>query len=357
MPRQLKNQAGGWVAVAWEEYVGQDASHGATWSTAWDEGNQAVFQVIINWQDGLEFEIEALGYSTFNSNTTTLSRTLPVRHPYKSWMRCERILGVQPVRWDEKSAGFVSGFLSVPAGVPISEYAYLLVTMGFANPKYRVLTDAQLQSLYGANQEWRRFCEVKHRVNAQALTRENGSWYWADGSSTAAGAVPPTRNNAIPAPIGQTLYHDEIHVKWKRLPRRGVYGQSGESDFFNTNILSNWGKVNSTTTLWGLSGNQWSGVLRFVSADATPISSPFDPGAQGLQATSINEYVDLDLVFDWFDPPYGDSAYRGHNLAPNPADNFWYLLTTSNANAVGAPAGQTIYPTADISQVFTLSLT
>lgn len=348
MPRTLKNQPGVWLPIPWEEYVGKDGSHGATFATGWDGGSQATFQILINWQDLLDAEVALLGTAYFNG--IFLHRTLPARHPYKPAYVCERILSAQPVRWSAKLNLWQEANITGTTGAPLSEYAYFLLTLGFHVPKYRILNDASLQTIYGGMFEWHRWCEVTPRVNYFTISREKGEhgWIWADGTTTQAGGNPPTLNSQVVAPVGQVFLRKEIHVKWRRVPRRGLFANHGDSDMFNANLDSVWGKINSTTTLWAAPGNASSGVLRFVTAEATPIGSPFDSIVQGLTPFDINTYYDVDMTFDWFDPPFGDSAFRGHNLAPNPGDNFWYLITTTN--------GQTIYQTADLSLAFTLSL-
>ena len=346
MPRELKNQPGGWVTVAWEEFVGQDASHGAAWSTGWEDGNQATFQVLINWNDALQFEIDVLGYAKFNKDTGKLQRTMPVRHPVKSFLRAERIVSVQPVRWDEKLQNFTSSFLSVPAGVPVSQYSYFLVTIGFVGVKYRLLTDADTSG------EWKRFCITDHKPSITNLSREGQLWQWDDA------ALGANNGAQLTAPVGVGIYSDQLHVTWKRVPRFGLFADSGESDYFNNNILSCFNKVhNGATDLWGYvngatvpayNANANTSALRFVGIDAKPIASPFDPIVQGLTATATNTYYDVDLMFHIWQPPAGNATNQGHCLAPYP-NNLWYLIKTGNG-------GNRIFQTTDLTNIFTLSL-
>ena len=354
MPRQLKNQAGNWISVPWEEYVGADGSHGATFSTGWDGGNQATLQILVEWNDALQAELDLLGSAVFQGGN--LLRTPPARHPYKTWLRAERILSAQPMRWDDKLQVFNNPLLSNPTFSPISEYAYFLLTIGFINPNYRILSDADLLNKYGAMQEWNRYCEPHQRIGVQMLSREGAQWKWLDGG----GANQPVINNQLTAPVGTAIAMQEIHVKWKRVPRKGLMANNGESDMYNQNITNALNKVhNGATNLWQFvngaavalfNSNSNTSALRFVGVDSTPIPSPFDPIVQNLSQTNINQYFDVDFTFSVWLPPAGNSTNQGWNLAPFAGDNRWWLIGSEGA-------GNTIFQTADLSTVFQLSLT
>jgi hypothetical protein len=352
-------QNNGWIGIPWAEFIGKDGSHGATWNSTYEGESQSTFQILVNWSDGPEAETYLLGTSRFDDNTGYLYRTMPARHPYKPSQFADKIVSAQPLKWDSKAQNFSSGFIGQSAGAPLSQYQYWLLTIGFVTPKYRVLSDADLQGIYGANQEWRRFVEPNVETHSTTLVQEGQTWQWAD---TAAGG--PTLNQVLKAGFGQTFHSQTIVLRWRRLPRRGIYTESGEGLFLNRNIVSCLNRVhNGATDLWGLPGNVYSGVLRFDGAKATPIASPFAPEAQGLTDTSINAYVDLELTFTVWDPPFGDTTFvnpnnlpngmRGHNLAPNPGDQKWYLITTGG-NVGGTPSGALIFSTTDLSAVFQL---
>lgn len=353
-------QNNGWIGIPWAEFIGKDGSHGASWNSTYEGESQSTFQILVNWVDGPAAEIYLLGSSRYDDNTGLLFRTMPARHPYKPSQFADKIISAQPLRWDSKAQSFSSAFVGTSAGVPLSQYQWWLLTIGFVTPKYRVLSDSDLQRIYGASQEWRRFCEAHIEYHSTTLSKNGQTWRWA---ATAAGG--PTLNEALSAPFGKSWNGQTVILRWRRLPRRGLYTESGEGLFFNKNLSGCINRVhNGNTDLWGLPGNVYSGVLRFDGAKATPIASPFDPAAQGLTATSINAFIDLELTFSVWDPPFGDTTFvnpnnlpdgmRGHNLAPNPGDNLWYLISTGG-NVGGTPSGALIFPTTDLSTVFQLA--
>lgn len=349
MARTLKNQAGGWLPFAWEEFVGRDGSHGASFSTGWDDSSQSTFQILIPWQSGAQAEVVILGYANFDG--TSLSRTLPVVHPYKPSHVAERIVSAQPVHWDSKSAGYVDGFVTNPAGVPLSEYSYWLLTIGFHQPKYRLLSDADLISIYGAKNEWQRFVEGVGDPTVQMSSREGRLWKWND-------ATYGNNGEQLTAPIGVGILGAEMNLKWRRVPRNGLFSNNGAAWFYNTNILNSVNKVhNGATNLFGFTSAAPAGSLyianvacgsglRFLGAKATPIPSPFAPGLMGLKRTDFNLYYDVDMHFSVWLPPAFNSNNQGHNLAPNP-DNQWVLVGSSASNSP-------IFPTGDLSKTFTL---
>lgn len=335
---------GNWLSVPWAEFIGKDASHGATWNAGWEDGGtQSTFSILVNWKDGPIVEPAILGTAVFNSDTNTLTRTLPVRHPYKSDAFAERIVSATPVKWDSKINDWVAENMAVGAGARLSQYLYWLIVIGFAKPKYRLMTDAVLDRTYGSpRQEWRRFVEINVMDRVETFSREGANWKWQAG---------PNNGQLLTAPLSSDIYAAEWHVKWRRLPRLGVFANAGADERFNQNIIACRNKVhNGATNLWNMPGNANTGTLRLVSVKATPVGSPFDPLVQGLGDGSYNTYVDLDMVFTEWNPPYGDVGNQGWNLAPNPSDNLWWLVGTEGT-------GATRFQMADLTTAFQLSLT
>lgn len=344
MTRVLKNQPGGWLSIAWEEFVGRDASHGSSFSTGWDGGSQITLQILVNWADALQAELELLGSAVYNGQGG-LSRTLPKQHPIKPAYYCEQIVSAQPVKWVQKLQQFQAvGVTSSSTGAPTSEYLFYLLTVGFHVPKYRVLSDADLLSRFGSMQEWRRFIEVKEVPSTQIISRDASLWQWDDAALGANNGKPLT------APVGAPIYSSQIQAIWRRVPRLGLYANAGESEFFNQNIRNNYNKVhNGATNLWSTEGNANTGTLRFVGAEAEVIPSPFDPIIQGLGTRDYNTYHNVTMNFHLWRPPAGTAGNQGHNLAPF-TDNLWYLIKTGNG-------GNRIFQMVDLTQVFQLSLT
>ena len=353
----------GWVSVPWTEFIGKDASHGASFSSGFDQ-NQATFNVLVRWEDGLQFEQDALGVSWFDGYA--LHRTPPVRHPFKPWLRAERIISAHPVRWDAKlnePAELYGNGNSAATFSTQSTYDFWLISVGFAAPKYRSVDDTTLQTDFGGH-EWHRFCIVEQEPEYMTITREVGTWQWADathGPGLNGWLANPRAQVPFNAPWGQTITSWRIKVRWVRVPRYGLFGEAGTSDFLNENITNNSNYLhNNATPLWGAEGNAYSGVLKFISGHAEPVTSPFSPYTQGLGGTDPNLYYDVTLNWHRFDPPtYTNSPYRGHNLLPSPdiADPLWYLATNAGFDkTTGEPLGQGIFPTADLSIVFQLSL-
>jgi len=344
----------GWIPVPWAEFIGKDGSHGASWNAGWGDGGTAsTFQILINWDDGPVAEQAILGTSVFLDQLGVLSRTLPVQHPIWSNQYAERIVSATPLRWNAKIDQFESGALSISTGVPVSEYSYWHLVIGFAVPKYRVLSDAQLDGIYGAlpRQEWQRFVEVVPEPHVETFSREGWMWVWSDNGAGGAGA--PKVSASLTAPLGLSIYGETLHVRWRRLPRRGLFGQSGASPSFNGYLSGCLNQLrDGSFPLWiydSTNCNTDTGILRLTGVNATPVASPFDALAQNLTPIDFNCYYDVDMVFSLWDPPAGNKSYRGWNLAPNPGDNLWYLV-----NSWGTTR---IFGTTDLSVAFTLSLT
>lgn len=336
---------GGFLSVPWAEFVGRDGSHGANWTSGYGPNNRATFEIVVNWEDALQAEIDALGTSYFDPTKGILSRTLPVQHPIKPWMYCMTLVHARPLAWSEKLDSFVTGAQGSSQGITaVSAYQWMHLTFGFEIPPWNnVYSDSQLQAVGGG--EWQRFCIVEPDYQQETYSTEIGMWLWADGGGANHPVIdsPLSAEVPIPYPVGK------ISVKWCRLPRAGLYGSMGASDFFNQNLTNCYGRVNSNPALWGIPANASTGILRFTGLKATPYGSPLAPFMQGLTAGQCNQYYDAHLEFSYMDPPYGNSANRGWNLRPFRGDNLWWL-----ARVMG---GNTMFPMADLTQCFQLSAT
>src|SRR5215469_4639000 len=136
-------QNNGWISpYPWAEFVTKDGSKGATFTNGWNDDNHAVFNILVNWGDYLDVEKAILGVAEFDPVTESLSRTPPVQHPGKHDLRAEKIITAVPMRWTGKMMEtFEYGWGAGGNQSALSEYKFMMLSIGFSVPKYVILTD------------------------------------------------------------------------------------------------------------------------------------------------------------------------------------------------------------------------
>jgi hypothetical protein len=276
-----------------------------------------------------------------SSVSPQLSRILPVPHPVWPWLYASRITSMKPVKWTGK--GY---FIDITPGnsgpIPYSQYAYWLITIAFTQPKFAMLNDALLESVYGVpRQEWQRFVEYVPQPSSEVLSRLQGDFVWAEGTGTGG---QPTAGSPVLTPTAQFLSKaDQIYV-WRRVPYKPglVSAITGRPD----NMLTALNGVNAYPFF-----NNPPGTLLFKSARITPVEDPVTPAAMGTNifAGQPSLVCDVEICVGFFDPPHANSSYRGFILAPW-SDGNWYKIQSAR----GTPQ-QPILPSVDFGQIFTLN--
>lgn len=345
MPLELRSN--GWITVPWAEAMGAHLQHRPQGSFGYDQsGTMLTYSIYVNGGDLVQALTDILGTHIFNAEDGNLRRTLPVKHPVCSWLYAKRIVHLEPLKWTLKEMGGQEGYGI--AGTPASAWKWWLLTIGFEVPRYRMIPDSEMVVTYsdgnGNFQEWQRYCTWNVVPGIHTLSREGGSFKWADNG----GKISPKIGDSFAAPIGQYIAEDRLICTWHNVPMRGLMNTFGK---MNSNIEGCRNKLNNVTFL-DYPGCPQSGVLRFDGWETreVPLPLPFDK--VGITDFDFPLLFDVVLSFTVLDPPYGNAAYRGHNLGPNPGDSegAWFLISTD-----GTTTGASVYPTTDLSAIWRLS--
>lgn len=330
-------QRNGWFPsnIAWAEHVGAHADHGPTGSFDYDDNVAATMQIQVGFGDINIAISDLLGVSRVTRNTVplTLHRDVPMQHPIFPQMYCTKIQSVTPLKYTGK--GLPQGVFT--GNSLCSQYDRWIVTAGFTVPKYRVMDDAALISVFGnPPQEWRRFTEWEEVPASQEMSREGSTFFWAEGDAP---------GSAVVAPMGQRLTTRSLSLIWRRVPRYGLYVETG--DDLNSNVLSCVGCVNNATFLGRTAGTLLCTGVR-TAGKASPFTFALQTGFVG--GSDPNLYYDVTFSMEWFDPPTS-GATHGWNDAPYPkqANGYWFRVSTT---ADGSGPG--LVPTADFTKMFQL---
>jgi len=302
----------GWLGVPWVEYVGKGTGDGNENALSYDGGNQAVYTITCNWSDYYNFNVpqQLLGSYVKDPVTGFLSRTLPLQHPVLPGLFASRIISAKARKFITKGAGLVFG-----SNVGI--YQFMRVSILFTQPKYVLLSDTDLDRIYGTpgglRQEFQRYVELNVEPAGEFITRNNGDWVFSEGGG---GTAPTAGTTVFPAPLGMPLLKPDVVLTWKFVPGKGLL----DSNNIPTNLFKCVWKVNANAFL-----GYPAGTLLLYPPRIRPIEDPVFAiaGGNGPQAL----VYDVSLPFKYFDPPFG-VAVRGHNLAPW-SDGLWYEVYDS----------------------------
>ena len=334
-------QANGWFpdGTPWAEHVGQRADHGTQATFSYDGESHSTYQIQVRWEDGMTARRQLMGIVAFNQSVTPprLTRTVPMTHPYFPDHYCVSV-AYAPMKFDHKGVAPQE----VPRTVVMANYDRWLLTCGFRTPKFRYLSDLDLQALYGLPlQEHQRCVEWVPQTSTFELTREGGSSFtWVEG---------PLATKPFASPAAQHLQQTELHAIWHDVPSTALFVEG--TNFLNGNITTALNTMNDATFF-----GKPTGTLLFRSAQPRVKPSPLWPSwsnyAFGARPDP-NVLWDVDMVFAYFNPP-PFSANRGHNLCPIPQDALgrWALVSSTG---VSTDAG--IYQFSSFPNIFTPSNT
>lgn len=286
-----------------------------------DNETQAVMVLDFLWSDFVAGNVEPnlLGISKVLPGTPKrLSRVIPWRHPNKPHLFVKRIAGVQGIKP-----------LGVDVERAITVYAIARVTVVFHQLPYRVLDDDELISNY-AGLERARWVRYHEKNISDFITSERGYWKWG---ADAAQAGQPT-----PAPLRQYVPKKRITLTWHDVPGAALYGS--ELSSAPVNLDNGKAHVNQFDFL-----GYPPETLLFVDYDVRESMTPWDPTQLGLALSFPPLQFDVDLHFDWQDPPAANAAIaRGHNVFPQPLLKEWASVTTA--------AGEKMYSSYDMEKLF-----
>ncbi len=411
----LKMNAWPGISVPWAMHCGEgEGSAGTDATFGHTQGGQTfAFPVEVFWGDDVQFVRDLLGIFTFDTLTGYLSRELPVTCPLIGFehLYANRVTGWRPrgllnpsklktsagtfAQYNEviltcafnqprylgmfddatldhlyppqtinvtmtantHSSTTVDNLEStsplpdgqvvtvtgsgIPGGTTVSSYQSL-TALTLSQAATTTLTGTTLTFGMKVRNDWVRYTFPLWNPAVEVLTREGGTWKWSEGG----GGLQPTAGTAFNAPIGQGLAKPDLLLTWYQVP---IYGLYSVSSLRPENLFLCLNKVNSAT-FFGCP----AGTLKLEGWQITPNEAPYPASVGGGGPGWPSLTADVAMVFKFFDPPHGptaNTAFRGHNLAPNNpssgSDSLWYQV-----DSVGDGTGNKIFKSQDFRVIF-----
>lgn len=354
-------QANGWFpsGLYWAEYNPRTSPMAGDVAMSYSGGNQATMTILIYPPDVYQAIGDLLGSNIFNQQTGQLDRVPPMKHPVFEWLYASRVVSIKG--YVPTTKGTWPGSVSnVTTTVP----QFLMLTVLFQQPMFRMLTDAQIDAFgpdpSGLRQEFLRYLEGWPTPKTDFIVVEGQTLAFLEtGSGTSSitgnptGTPGPGAGSTFPSPWPELLNKYDMALVWKRVPAVGLLDTGGVGAALNLHLAL---QTVNKFTIFGSA----PGTLKFEGYKLVPIESPLPPENQNFQGAVglANLCFDVQLFWSFFDPPYdltanGGNPTRGHNLGPfrgQPAgtgnfNNLWYKI--------GAAAGDPLlFPTSDHSKIF-----
>jgi hypothetical protein len=326
----------GWFpsGIPWAEYITEHIPPpGFDGSWSYDGGNHHTIPIIVNWLDQWQAVMDLLGQNLRVENedgTVSLERIPPMNHPIFTHLYCTKIEGPRPF------GKFVQKVQI--GGYAYSQWEFSLIVATFTQPKFAVLSDANLQNNFGAGQEWNRYVEWNYRPDVEVLSRPGSQFLYAEG------AAGNPQGTALPRDVAQFLAKADLTPKWYRVPYVGLFSPT---TFRPENILAGLGKVNDATFQSNLKGTLlFKGVV--IELKESPLKPTMQNGNFAVGQPSL--VCDCTFALSYFQPS-DLGTYHGHNLFPAAGhDPTWYLATDD-----GTVGGATLLQYYDFTKLFTLS--
>ena len=328
------------LSVPWAEYTSRSSATSDI-ALGYGQGNQAVMNLLFYWDDFWANDVPAqiLGYSVFNRGTGNVDRSMPLIHPWLPQCYASRIASIKGIKWLAKSSNVVTG-------VVVSTYQYALATVVFTMPNYVVMTDTQIDSIYGSpRQEWQRFLSFEFEAATEVIERPGAaagtaSFQYAEGTA-----------GNFPNPINQYLNTATLLMTWRQVPRSGLFSNGGVGP--PTNLLNAINTVNHNTGMFGYPYY----VLRCDPPKFIEIQAPVPAQFLGLNPFSSPPICyDVQLRFAWRAmKPFANQW--GHNAFPRAADPLWYLATTNGGlPTYNQPLTTTLFLSSDFTDLFKMNM-
>jgi hypothetical protein len=388
----------GWFPsnIAWADFTPRTSPLADEIALSYDGGNQCVKHILIYPQDLYQAIVDLLGSNLFNPGTGFLDRVPPMTHPIFEWLYASRIVSVKEfVPTQQPNTSGLTPWPQAISGVVTTVPQFLIVSVLFQQPKYRVLSDADLDALYGfvtitppanlpppGNQpfqsraEYGRYLEGWPRPCTEFVQLEAHSMQWLEtgsgqGSDGSQGQPGPLLPSDFSSEWLQLLAKSDFALLWKKVPRIGLFSNSGQGHPINLDAAL------QTVNQFPIFGYP-AGTLKFEGYDPRPLESPLPPALEisfGDQKGDPNLLFDVLLTWKFFDPPYDLTAApqggvqgnptRGHNLGPfrgtkqgasipgdfvsGTGNNLWYKFGS------GGDSGSLLYKPYDHQQIFLMA--
>lgn len=287
-----------------------------------------------------------------------IKRVLPAAHPQYPWLFCDRISSIEGLKFQAKveSSDFLDVQLEADAIANYARYQKYEILAEFTSRPYAVLADnginQNVRFLYvdddnnavakNYSEEYKRFCEVIYKPNAEYLTAVAGQFLWKMNANPA-GLV--LQNQPVASgQIRQIVKSAIIEYKWFCVPYSFIQST-------NSFISAGLGRVNQIEF-----DKYPAGSLLFSAVNVDKVYTPSFPefvNFAGRAIVSQQKLCDLTLTFIYRNQAPNQSyipvnlshiAY-GHNLVLNGQDYRWYYVENSNS-------GLPLYPSYPFELLF-----
>jgi hypothetical protein len=271
--------------------------------------------------------------------SSTLQRNLPFRHPRWDQLWCSRVAsfkGIQPQGNELQTIAAAQQITGTATAGVTASWTLAELGLQFVRPPYAVLSDNQAGSSGG---EWNRFTDRHWKPSVQMLSREGGTFKFAEGNALS-GSPPGPLGLAFPGSIGHKLPKLKLTRTWYQLPELCIYDQYG----FPANLIQYLATVNNAV-MWGRPAQTL--LLEGFEVTPKPLQLPLE--LMGLLSNNLIQLqYDVTFQFEYFRPPPGTNTTTvGHNCFPWAGDALWYLAKA--ANTLG-----TAYQLADFNGLFSV---
>lgn len=304
------------LSFPWSEWISregwsQDGSFGAD-----DQGANAVFNVMIQWEDLDTALQELLGFSyrqqevRLNADGTTtllppvLRRNLPWQHPRWNNLWCTRIAKFRGVKVVGKDSRVIVPRVGLSTAGLSSTYKFAILYLNFSRPRYVIMSDED-----ATHGEWQRYTDRNWSMSTQILQREANLFKYDEG-------IPAGKT--IPASLGIPLGKGELQRTWHQVPQACLF--TPEPDGFPTNLIKNLSTVNDAQFF-----GSPAGTLLYMGPTVKPRPLQMPAALMFISDLTLQQQYDVTFRFLFFDPaPLGAGVtIRGHNLVPW-FDGKWY---------------------------------
>lgn len=359
------NNIGTWQIVNSGTLSASFSGTGASLEEVWDinvGGNYQV-QESVPMKDLAQFCQNFLGYSKSAGVDQGINRVIPAQHPEISYLWASRIAMIEGL---------------APLGInkdQVATWQALRLRLTYETPPYRIVPNAQVDTLNGWAAEWQRYCTIDSTPATEFIQRSGGTYRWADGTPidvSGNGEVLLGPGDVIPGDnmIGVKVTRHAITITWHLVPDNGLFPGGFFTSSQSPRIEACVGTVNSFTFM-----GRPPYTMLLEGWKATPRVMPWGIGSGATYPLAW----DVELRWIYFNPPYDPKVNGavGHLGVPHPSNGYWYAAINPNgesgtgvnegvpgflpgANPDVSDVGGTsdtlyIYPRADHGQVFAMN--
>lgn len=345
-PNELINNGPPIPDAEWAEFISRSGMTGFEGNFGADGGNQVTEHYIVNYADTITALEDLLGTNEIVSNPAggvMISRVPPANHPIWPFLRCTRV-SVKGLKWTGKTT------YPPPLGGATSTYQFTVLTALYTQPRYRILTDDDLDAKYppvsNVRQEQNRWIEYIPQVGVETINRDGGTaFWWGEGPGGAVALGQP-----ITSPQTQNLAKADVVLLQRNVPLYKGFLSSASNYTTADNVDKLVGTVNSAT-FFGRNPQ----TMYFAGYRAVPKENWLTPGESGIGDLSFPTLLaDIEYAFRWWNPP-PFSTTRGWNLAPIPGDSAgrWAAFSSNSAGHLPDTSNAGVAVVKDWANLFT----